>query len=124
MSPALDLAPAPTATTEVLNLKLEAQRTVAAATAGVYYNARLDPANYMDGPLSCNPATRLRQMLARPGIIVGTLLAISRYVAHWTSLSVDCAWDLRWYQCTMRHRSRFRVPVPKVSSIASILRCP
>jgi hypothetical protein len=81
MSPALDLAPAPTATTEVLNLKLEAQRTVAAATAGVYYNARLDPANYMDGPLSCNPATRLRQMLARPGIIVGALLAISRYMS-------------------------------------------
>ncbi|KAJ7876144.1 phosphoenolpyruvate pyruvate domain-containing protein [Mycena olivaceomarginata] len=68
MSPALDLAPAPTATTEVWNPKLEAQRTVAAA-AGVYYNARLDPANYMDGPLSCHPATRLRQMLARPGIV-------------------------------------------------------
>jgi hypothetical protein len=37
----------------------------------VYYNARLDPKNYLDGPLSCNPATRLRQMLARPGIVVG-----------------------------------------------------
>ncbi|KAJ7028338.1 oxaloacetate acetylhydrolase [Mycena alexandri] len=37
--------------------------------APVYYNARLDPVNYMDGPLSTNPATRLRQMLARPGII-------------------------------------------------------
>ncbi|KAF9012546.1 Pyruvate/Phosphoenolpyruvate kinase-like domain-containing protein [Cyathus striatus] len=35
-----------------------------------YYNARLDPKNYLDGPLSSNPATRLRQMLARPGIIV------------------------------------------------------
>ncbi|KAG6854066.1 hypothetical protein C0991_010813 [Blastosporella zonata] len=35
-----------------------------------YYNARLDPANYLEGPLSSNPATRLRQMLARPGIIV------------------------------------------------------
>ncbi|KAH8087798.1 Phosphoenolpyruvate/pyruvate domain-containing protein [Cristinia sonorae] len=35
-----------------------------------YYNARLDPKNYLDGPLSHNPATRLRQMLARPGIIV------------------------------------------------------
>jgi hypothetical protein len=79
MSPALDLAPAPTATTEVWNPKLEAQRTVAAA-AGVYYNARLDPANYMDGPLSCHPATRLRQMLARPGIVVGALLAISRFI--------------------------------------------
>ncbi|KIY46045.1 oxaloacetate acetylhydrolase [Fistulina hepatica ATCC 64428] len=36
---------------------------------GVYYNARLDPKNYLEGPLSMNPATRLRQMLARPGII-------------------------------------------------------
>ncbi|KDQ23858.1 hypothetical protein PLEOSDRAFT_1079137 [Pleurotus ostreatus PC15] len=37
---------------------------------GVYYNARLDPKNYLEGPLSENPATRLRQMLARPGIVV------------------------------------------------------
>ncbi|PPQ63025.1 hypothetical protein CVT24_005971 [Panaeolus cyanescens] len=37
---------------------------------GVYYNARLDPKNYLEGPLSSNPATRLRQMLARPGIVV------------------------------------------------------
>ncbi|TFK23142.1 oxaloacetate acetylhydrolase [Coprinopsis marcescibilis] len=36
----------------------------------VYYNARLDPRNYLEGPLSHNPATRLRQMLARPGIVV------------------------------------------------------
>ncbi|KAJ7772049.1 Pyruvate/Phosphoenolpyruvate kinase-like domain-containing protein [Mycena maculata] len=35
-----------------------------------YYNARLDPRNYLIGPSSTNPATRLRQMLARPGIIV------------------------------------------------------
>ncbi|KAJ7935159.1 Pyruvate/Phosphoenolpyruvate kinase-like domain-containing protein [Mycena leptocephala] len=35
-----------------------------------YYNPRLEPRNYLDGPLSTNPATRLRQMLARPGIIV------------------------------------------------------
>ncbi|KAG6850868.1 hypothetical protein H0H93_007486 [Arthromyces matolae] len=35
-----------------------------------YYNPRLDPANFLNGPLSANPATRLRQMLARPGIIV------------------------------------------------------
>ncbi|KAF8883284.1 Phosphoenolpyruvate/pyruvate domain-containing protein [Infundibulicybe gibba] len=40
------------------------------AREGVYYNARLDPKNFMDGPLSTNPATRLRQMLARPGIVV------------------------------------------------------
>lgn len=36
----------------------------------VYYNARLDPKNYLEGPLSLNAATRLRQMLARPGIVV------------------------------------------------------
>ncbi|KAF7973058.1 hypothetical protein HWV62_16358 [Athelia sp. TMB] len=36
----------------------------------VYYNARLDPKNYLEGPLSWNAATRLRQMLARPGIVV------------------------------------------------------
>lgn len=36
----------------------------------VYYNARLDPKNFLEGPLSLNPATRLRQMLARPGIVV------------------------------------------------------
>lgn len=39
-------------------------------TNGVYYNSRLDPKNYLEGPLSDNPATRLRQMLARPGIVV------------------------------------------------------
>lgn len=36
----------------------------------VYSNPRLDPANFLEGPLSTNPATRLRQMLARPGIVV------------------------------------------------------
>ncbi|THH33093.1 hypothetical protein EUX98_g1114 [Antrodiella citrinella] len=39
-------------------------------TLGKYYNARLDPKNYLEGPLSHNPATRLRQLLARPGIVV------------------------------------------------------
>ncbi|KAL0953943.1 hypothetical protein HGRIS_005105 [Hohenbuehelia grisea] len=38
--------------------------------AGHYYNPRLDPKNYLEGDLSPNPATRLRQMLARPGIVV------------------------------------------------------
>ncbi|KAJ8472772.1 hypothetical protein ONZ45_g16534 [Pleurotus djamor] len=37
---------------------------------GVYNNPRLDAKNYLEGPLSNNPATRLRQMLARPGIVV------------------------------------------------------
>lgn len=39
-------------------------------SSGVYYNPRLDPEHYLEGPLSWNPATRLRQMLARPGIVV------------------------------------------------------
>ena len=39
----------------------------------VYYNPRLDPKNFLEGPLSHNPATRLRQMLARPGIVVSIL---------------------------------------------------
>lgn len=43
-------------------------------TCGVYYNARLDPKNFLNGPLSLNPATRVRQMLARPGIIVSVFL--------------------------------------------------
>ncbi|KAF9012547.1 oxaloacetate acetylhydrolase [Cyathus striatus] len=48
---------------------LEAE-TATEATPDAYYNARLDPKNYLDGPLSANAATRLRQMLARPGIVV------------------------------------------------------
>ncbi|KAJ8076716.1 hypothetical protein AAF712_000343 [Marasmius tenuissimus] len=40
------------------------------ADSDVYYNARLDPKNFLEGPLSTNPSTRLRQMLARPGIVV------------------------------------------------------
>ena len=43
-------------------------RGLASPTA--YYNPRLDPKNFLEGPLSWNPATRLRQMLARPGIVV------------------------------------------------------
>lgn len=58
-------APAPAAPADVI-LETEAPR------AGVYYNARLDPKNYLEGPLSHNAATRLRQMLARPGIVVST----------------------------------------------------
>ncbi|KAF9529724.1 oxaloacetate acetylhydrolase, partial [Crepidotus variabilis] len=41
----------------------------AAEKPGVYYNARLDPKNYLEGPLSPIASTRLRQMLARPGIV-------------------------------------------------------
>ena len=42
----------------------------AAEKPGVYYNARLNPKNYLEGPLSPIASTRLRQMLARPGIVV------------------------------------------------------
>ncbi|PFH52159.1 hypothetical protein AMATHDRAFT_79887 [Amanita thiersii Skay4041] len=35
-----------------------------------YYNPRLDSTNFLEGPLSYNPSTRLRQLLARPGIVV------------------------------------------------------
>ncbi|TDL21561.1 oxaloacetate acetylhydrolase [Rickenella mellea] len=35
-----------------------------------YHNPRFDPENFLEGPLSSNPSTRLRQMLARPGIVV------------------------------------------------------
>ncbi|KAI0776240.1 Phosphoenolpyruvate/pyruvate domain-containing protein [Trametes elegans] len=45
-------------------------RSLPAPAPGVYYNARLDPKHYLEGPLSWNPATRLRQLLARPGIVV------------------------------------------------------
>ena len=44
--------------------------TQPARDLSVYYNARLDSKNYLEGPLSWDPATRLRQMLARPGIVV------------------------------------------------------
>jgi hypothetical protein len=82
MSPALDYftksqatsataeaasSPAPTPAPQVL----DGPTTVLSVEGGeVYYNARLDPKNYLDGPLSDVAATRLRQMLARPGIVV------------------------------------------------------
>ena len=42
--------------------------------SNVYYNPRYDPKHFLEGPLSLNPATRLRQMLARPGIVVCPIL--------------------------------------------------
>jgi hypothetical protein len=41
--------------------------------SGVYYNSRLDPKNFLEGELSVDAATRLRQMLARPGIVVSAM---------------------------------------------------
>lgn len=37
---------------------------------GLYWNPRLRAENYACSRLSSNPATRLRQMLTRPGILV------------------------------------------------------
>ncbi|KAH0588488.1 hypothetical protein H2248_004326 [Termitomyces sp. 'cryptogamus'] len=72
MSPALDYF----SSTKPASVQTQTENTtildspVTPSDDGTYYNARLDPANYLDGPLSSNPATRLRQMLARPGIVV------------------------------------------------------
>jgi len=45
----------------------------------VYYNPRLDPKNFLEGDLSVDAATRLRQMLARPGIVVSLRFIILNY---------------------------------------------
>jgi len=50
-------------------VELHARNPISATKRDVYYNPRLDPKRFLDGPLSENPATRLRQMLARPGIV-------------------------------------------------------
>ncbi|KAK7039553.1 phosphoenolpyruvate pyruvate domain-containing protein [Favolaschia claudopus] len=65
MSPALTL----TSTTELWS---SASSIASVKARASYYNPRLEPQNYhTDGrAFSTNPATRLRQMLARPGIIV------------------------------------------------------
>ncbi|KAJ7350594.1 oxaloacetate acetylhydrolase [Mycena albidolilacea] len=55
----------PSTITPLWNLKPDAR-----SSSPRYYNARFEPRHYLDGPLSTNPATRLRQMLARPGIVV------------------------------------------------------
>ncbi|PPQ68043.1 hypothetical protein CVT25_014504 [Psilocybe cyanescens] len=55
---------------DVASTKSTSTETIVESAPGVYYNARLDPKNFLDGPLSSNPATRLRQMLARPGIVI------------------------------------------------------
>ena len=69
----------------------------------VYYNPRLDPKNFLEGPLSWDPATRLRQMLARPGIVVCTCFQRTIVVSH---SPIGCPRYLRWYQRPLRTRSR------------------
>jgi hypothetical protein len=55
-------------------------RNLTAGKRDIYDNPRLDPKRFLDGPLSDNPATRLRQMLARPGIVVRTNSPIQSFV--------------------------------------------
>lgn len=82
---------------------------------GVYYNPRLDPKNYLEGPLSSNPSTRLRQMLARPGIVVSTdtFLMGTRSESR-LHFQKGCSRYLRWHQRTMCSRSRLYLLVSKV----------
>lgn len=84
------------------------------ATEKPYYNARLDPKNYLEGPLSTNPATRLRQLLARPGIIVsGTLPHLKSSIAD-TQNFVDCPRHLRRHKRSMRHGGWLRMSISEV----------
>ncbi len=86
MSPALDYYPKLTTSYDSAYLMHDcSDRT----EPEVYYNARLDPKKFLDGPLSSNPATRLRQMLARPGIVVRSVLYI--WHAFIFSRSIICA---------------------------------
>lgn len=74
MSPALDYFTNANTATQTQNERARhvnvAEPLAYPLDNGTYYNPRLNPANYLEGPLSSNPATRLRQMLARPGIVV------------------------------------------------------
>lgn len=90
-------------------------RNFTAAKRDVYNNPRLDPKRFLDGPLSDNPATRLRQMLARPGIVVHTNSFIRSFV--YLQGSSGCSGCLRWYQCSMRPWSRFLLLIPKAIPI-------
>lgn len=81
---------------------------------GVYYNPRLDPKNYLEGPLSPNPSTRLRQMLARPGIVVGISSPSKRTRSNLESSLKGCSRYMRRYQRTMCSRSRLYLHVSKV----------
>ncbi|KAF9464967.1 oxaloacetate acetylhydrolase [Collybia nuda] len=73
MSPAPDYFTKTSSSVERPHRTTESQRPVqeeSRPSKVVYNNPRLDPANFLEGPLSTNPATRLRQMLARPGIVI------------------------------------------------------
>jgi len=92
---------------------------------GVYYNPRLDPKNFLEGPLSDNAATRLRQMLARPGIVVRYLFSAHKNLTTNlpVSLPLGCPWHLRWNQRTLCPRSWLRLPVSEVMNTTSSPLC-
>jgi hypothetical protein len=78
MAPGIDYSSAEATTLDALVLQTTYESVTTSVkeqspSPSVYHNPRLDPKNYLDGPLSWNPATRLRQMLARPGIIVSLI---------------------------------------------------
>lgn len=68
--PVLFNSPKPAAAAPAIEFPTASIEESTPRAPNVYYNARLDPQNFLEGPLSLNPATRLRQMLARPGIVV------------------------------------------------------
>lgn len=73
MSPAIDYYTAVeerAASLDTVSIQPLVETALHARNPDVYYNARLDPKNFLEGPLSENASTRLRQMLARPGIVV------------------------------------------------------
>lgn len=69
-APASTVVELPSPTSSFQSFEMDQDETP--RNPNVYYNPRLDPKNYLEGPLSLDAATRLRQMLARPGIVVST----------------------------------------------------
>ena len=88
---------------EVPSITFTAPVEAAPSGPGVYYNARLNPKNFLEGPLSVNAATRLRQMLARPGIVVSDSISEHTRCAWLDSNSLTGRpWYLRRHQCALR----------------------
>jgi hypothetical protein len=105
--PGLDIpssTPAETVTSVEVAAEAPIETKVTEATGssyvnGKYYNARLDPKNFLEGELSWNPSTRLRQMLARPGIVVSFSHEMHlNIMSHWF---IGCPRYLRWHQRTL-----------------------
>lgn len=73
--------PQPERATSLNGLRLAGDPAVDYSPDKKYYNSRLDPKNFLEGDLSSNPATRLRQLLARPGIIVSYYFTLVKITA-------------------------------------------